>query len=116
MVLQQYTRLALGRLSRTFEVLHTLVGTPAVGRELHSGADITVRQDDGDIDPGLADLGDFVRGRQLSRVVEPELLAVGAGDLVLHAGGGEDEGDVVLALQALLDDLHVEETEEATAV
>ena len=42
-------------------------------------------------------------------------LAVGHGDLVAHAGRGGDQVEVELALQPLLDDLHVQQAEEAAA-
>ena len=41
--------------------------------------------------------------------------AVGEGDLVADAGCGGDEVEIVLALEALLDDFEVEEAEEAAA-
>ena len=42
-------------------------------------------------------------------------LAVGEGDLVADAGRGGDEVEIVLALQPLLNDLHVQQAEEAAA-
>ena len=42
-------------------------------------------------------------------------LAVGLVDVVDDARRGRDEVEVVLALEALLDDLHVEQAEEAAA-
>ena len=41
--------------------------------------------------------------------------AVGEGDLVTHAGRGGDEVEVVLALEALLNDFEMEQAEEAAA-
>ena len=41
--------------------------------------------------------------------------AAGEGDAVADAGGGGDEVEVDLALEALLDDFHVKEAEEAAA-
>ena len=41
--------------------------------------------------------------------------AVGQRDAVAHAGRGGDQVEVVLALQPLLDDLHVQQAEEAAA-
>ena len=41
--------------------------------------------------------------------------AVGQGDLVADAGRGGDEVEVVLALEALLNDLEMQQTEEAAA-
>ena len=43
------------------------------------------------------------------------IFAVGQGDLVAHAGGGGDEVEVEFALEALLNDFHVEQAEEAAA-
>ncbi len=42
-------------------------------------------------------------------------LAVGLDDLVLDTGRGGQQVEVVLALQPLLDDLHVQQAEEAAA-
>ena len=41
--------------------------------------------------------------------------AIGQGDLVTDAGSGGDEVEVVLALEALLNDLEMQQTEEAAA-
>ena len=41
--------------------------------------------------------------------------AVGQRDLVAHAGRGGDEVEVVLALEALLNDLEMQQAEEAAA-
>ena len=49
------------------------------------------------------------------RIVDDDDGAIGQGDLVLHAGGGGDEVEVVLALEALLNDFAREKTEEAAA-
>ena len=48
-------------------------------------------------------------------VVDLEHRAVGHRDVVAHAGRGGDQVELVLALQALLDDLHVQQAEEAAA-
>ena len=48
-------------------------------------------------------------------VIDFEDSAVGHGDLVAHAGRGGDEVEVVLALQPLLNDLKVQQAEEAAA-
>ena len=43
------------------------------------------------------------------------LAAVGQGELVAHPGHGHDDGQVELPLQALLDDLQVQQAQEAAA-
>ncbi len=67
------------------------------------------------LDDGLADLGDLAWLRQIGRVVDLDDLAVRELHLVDHGGRGGDQVQVVLALQALLDDLHVQHAEEAAA-
>ena len=52
----------------------------------------------------------------LGRVVDLDDLAVGlVARWYCHRRGGGDEGEVELALEALADDLHVEQAEEAAA-
>ena len=63
----------------------------------------------------LLDVLDLPFGRDLGRVVDLDHLAVGQGDAVAHGRRGRDEVEVVLALEPLLDDLHVEQAEEAAA-
>ena len=67
------------------------------------------------LDERLADLLDLADGRQGRRVVDVHDAAVGLQDLVGDVRRGLDEGDALLALEALLDDLHVQEPEEAAA-
>ena len=52
---------------------------------------------------------------QVGRVVDDVERAVGAVDAVLDARRGGDQGEAELALEALLDDLHVQQAEEAAA-
>ena len=52
---------------------------------------------------------------QRGRVVDFDHRAVGFVDLVAHAGSGGDEVEIEFALEALLNDLHVEQAEEAAA-
>ena len=69
-----------------------------------------------DVDPRLADLLDVARSRHLRRVVDGDLApTVGQLDVVLDRRRGRDQVEVELALEALLDDLHVEQPEEAAA-
>ena len=64
---------------------------------------------------GSSILCDFAGIGPARRIVDFDHLAVGLGDLVAHAGGGGDEVEIEFALEALLDDLHVEQAEEAAA-
>jgi hypothetical protein len=52
---------------------------------------------------------------QLAGVVHVQHLAVGARNDVAHVGHGGDHRHVELALQPLLDDLHVQQAQEAAA-
>ena len=52
---------------------------------------------------------------QLGRVVDLDDVAVGGGDAIEHARRGGDQVEVELALEPLLDDLHVQQAEEAAA-
>ena len=78
-------------------------------------AQVVLGDQDVGLDDGLADLADLGRLRQVGRVVHHDDGAVVAQDLVDDRGGRGDQVEVVLALQALLDDLHVEHAEEAAA-
>jgi hypothetical protein len=67
------------------------------------------------LDDRLADLADLAQLRQVGRVVDLDGLAVVLQHLVDDRRRGGDQVQVVLALQALLDDLHVQHAEEAAA-
>ncbi len=96
------------------EVLHRAELAAAAGGELHDRADVVGGGDDLGRHPGLADRLDLAGGRHLGRVVDDDLArAVQARDPVLDAWRGGDELQVELALEALLDDLHVEQAQEA---
>ena len=53
--------------------------------------------------------------RELRRIVDLDHLAVGQRHAIADAGRGGDQVDLEFALQALLDDLHVKQPEEAAA-
>ena len=98
------------------EVLHRLEGAAPVRGQLHERADVRLGRDDRDLDPRLRDGLDVADGGQLGRVVDDDLAAaVGERDVVLDRRRGRDEVEVELALQALLDDLHVQQAQEAAA-
>ena len=78
-------------------------------------ADVIRRREDVGEDDRLADFLDLVDRRQLGRVVQRQHGAVGLQHFVDHGRRGGDQVEVVLALQALLHDLHVQHAEEAAA-
>src|SRR5438552_10223773 len=71
--------------------------------------------EDGAAHVGLLDPLDPVHGWQLGRVVDLDGLARERHHAEAHTGGGDDQREVELALEALLDDLEVEHAEEAAA-
>src|SRR5690606_29417294 len=81
-------------------------------QEAHRGTNVLLRQEDGQRDPGLGDLDDPVRPRQLGWVLDLQLLAVGRRDLIDDARSGGDQGEVELTLQTGLHDVSVEQAEE----
>ena len=97
------------------QVFHPLVLPAARLDEVHHRADVAVRADDSDVHPRLADLRHLGRGWQVGGVVDHDLLAVRSPDLVLNTGRGDQQLQPVLAFQAFLDDLHVEQPKEPTA-
>src|SRR6266852_2515406 len=66
-------------------------------------------------DVRLLDALELVHGGQLRGILDLDGLALGGDDPEAHAGGGDDEGEVELALEALLDDLEMEHAQEAAA-
>ena len=82
--------------------------------QLHDGARELGGRQDGRIDDGLAHLGNLSFG-ELARVVDAHLGAILRHDAVDDVRSGRNEVEVELALQALADDLQVEQAEEAAA-
>ena len=78
-------------------------------------AGVLARQEQGDGEEGLLDEVDLGRRRHLGGVVHVDGRPVGQVGDVLDARGGGDERQVELPLQALADDLHVQEAEEPAA-
>ena len=83
--------------------------------ELHHVADVFAGDHDIDVDDRLADFLDALGLGKKRRVVDDELGAIGHGDLIDHGRIGGDHVHVELAAEAFLDDLHVEQAEEAAA-
>ena len=64
-------------------------------------------------DDGFTQLGNAVLGRQLGRIVDVDHGPVGEQQLIDDGRGAGDEIEVVLALQALLHDVHVQQPQES---
>ena len=83
--------------------------------ELHDVADVFVRANDEGLDDRLADFVDDARVGQMRGIIDQQDFAARGQDFVNDAGIGGDDVHVVLAPEPLLDDLHVEQAEEAAA-
>ena len=88
---------------------------PLFHDELHDVSDVVSGNHDKDADDGLADFFDDLGFGEVGGVVDDEFFSVGLGDLVDHRRVGGDDVHVELAAETFLDDLHVEEAEEAAA-
>ncbi|MNQ87058.1 hypothetical protein D3C85_1022680 [compost metagenome] len=91
------------------------LGAAAVLTQLDHAAQVFVGGQDGGLDPRLADGLDLHHVGQVGRVVQVDLAPVAQADLVDDRGGRRDQVQVELAAQALLDDLQVQQAEEAAA-
>ena len=99
--------------ARRADVLESFLLAALVFDEFQNAADVFfVGQDRGE-DYRLFDLCDLAGIGPARGVVDFDQVAIGFGDFVAHAGGGGDEFEGELALQALLNDFHVEQAEEA---
>ncbi len=102
------------------DVGQVLLDAAAVLAQLEDAAEIFVGDVDGRVDPRLLDALDPVGVGHVGRVVELDGLRrlglrMAEVDLVDDARRGGDEVEVIFAGQPLLDDLEVEEAEEAAA-
>ena len=86
-----------------------------VHHDLHDVADILVRDHNKTFHDGFANLLDDAHVGEISGVVDHEGLAIGLDHLVDDARIGGDDIHVIFTTQALDDDLHVKESQEATA-
>ena len=91
------------------EVLELVELAAALLAQVHQRAGVVGRGDDRDLEVGLLDVGDALRIGQLGRIVDLDDVAVGALDPVRDARRRGDEGKAELPLEALLDDLHVQQ-------
>jgi len=95
--------------------VHALVLAAALLAELHHRADLVLRAQDGGADVGLADLGDPRRVGHVRRVVDGDDRPVGERELELDGRHRRHELEVVLALEALAHDVHVQQAQEPAA-
>ena len=95
--------------------LRALQDAAAVQHDAHHVADRVARRDDARLEDWFGDRVVGARLRHLQRVVELLHRAILHRHLVDNAGGGGDDVEIELTAQTLLHDLHVEQTEEATA-
>src|SRR2546425_5394439 len=80
-----------------------------------NAADIFFVGEDGRENHRLFNFRDFAGVGPTKRIVHLNVLAIGFGDLVAHAGSGGDQLKIEFALQALLNNFHVQQAEKATA-
>jgi len=85
------------------------------GSELHEWPDIVRGRKEADIHPGFAYLSHLGHIRKLGGIVHLDQLAIGQQHLILDAGGRSQQVKAVLTLQALLNDLHMEQAQKAAA-
>ncbi len=90
------------------QVDHVGGDTAVLDGELHDRAGVLGRSDDLGLEVGLLDVVDARDVGQVLRAADLDHLAIGLVDVVVHAGARGNERQVELALQALLDDLHVQ--------
>ena len=83
--------------------------------QVHHRPDVVARCDDHHLDIRLLHRVELARRRQVVRAAHLKLGAVGPACAVRHRRGRRDQIEVIFALKALLDDLHVEQPEEAAS-
>src|SRR5438034_6540885 len=101
--------------ARRVDIRHLEQRAALVLREIHDRPDVVRRRDERRLHPRLADLLDRPRIGEHRRVVDRDLVALLRDDAVFDRRRGRDEVHVVLALEPLLDDLEMEQAEEAAA-
>ena len=83
--------------------------------KLHDGTRVLGRADDLGLEVGLLDTLDARGLGKILRAADIDHLAIGLVDVIVHRRARGNEVQVKLALQALLDDLHVQQAQEAHA-
>ena len=95
-------------------ILLLIIGRPVVN-EFEDAADVLLVGEDFGCDHGLADARNALRLRPARGVIDVDHASVGHRDVVPHARRGGNQVQLVFALEALMDDLHVEQSQESTA-
>ena len=97
------------------EILHILIVAAALLTERHDIADKLVRRNYRDLDVRLVRLGNARNLRIIMRVIDHDNAAVGLDYLINNARKRGDKLQIELALQPLLNYLHMQHSEEAAA-
>ena len=95
--------------------LHVFLHAAFFDAQADDRAEIVLRHEDVGEDDWLTDFGDVVGGGQFARIVDVQRFASGGFHFIDNRRRGGDEVKVVLALQPLLHDFHVQHAEETAA-
>ncbi len=98
------------------DVIHPDEGAAPILTQLHDVADIIRRGVDMRVCDRFLRQGDQRRIGEIGGVTDHMHRAVGQRNAIVDGGRCRDKVEVILALQSLLDDLHVQESEEAAAI
>ena len=105
---ERHIKAHLDRFAR--EVNHVCCNAAVLDSELHDGTRILGRADNLGLEVGLLDALDTRSLGQILRATDIDHLAVGLVHVVVDRGARGNEVQVELALQALLNDLHMQQT------
>ena len=83
--------------------------------ERHDWAHIFIRHKNSYRINRFTNFGNLVDRRQLGRILHVNHFAIAQKDFIYDPRGGRDQIHVVFALKSLLDNIHVQQTEEAGA-
>ena len=95
------------------QILGINILAPALLTQLHNIADILGRCEDARLHHGFLRRRDGGRVRIIGGVIDLQIGAIGEMDLIDYTGCGGDQIEIVLPLQTLLDNLHVQQSQEA---
>ena len=96
-------------------IFHPLeIGTAGV-HQFHHRPHMTIGRDNGQVQRRLLNFLDFVGLRQPGGIVHPDNAAIGQSHLIGHAGGSNNQIQIILPLQPFLDDFQVHQPQETAA-
>ena len=95
--------------------MHAAIYAAPLLPQVHDAANVLGRREDARFDVRLLDAVHFRAMRQQARVLDQLHAAIGPVDVVLDVRDRADQVEIEFPLQPLAHDLHVQETEEATA-